>query len=576
MIAAAATCLLAASASAQEPAYVLAGDAGNAFIVRTDTKESLHDVVHKKAGEQWAYVAHKRKGAPTVGAAADGVLHLFARRGDAQAGDYIIYNPSVGQMALGPAVPGVPLAACIGGDLRVAGGKARVIVISWEVFQAPVSATAASAGPTAASAEPTATAAATAPLTTTQAATAPGTRIIRGPNAHLNNMRPAQLVRLSAYALVANQWKLVAVLPQPIAIGPDTRAFAAVHGGVLYVMVGQSGGNSLKVFSDGRWLDDAQLDDSVRQATLSGMASLDGRLVAVMTQPQPATATTQPGQRKVLVASTTRPAEELRDAQPVTRNDQELFVAAANQPHVAIFGDQLSLLWTQDDKLAMATSRWSGQVVSYEFLTAFDKPPIKGYGRQVFDILIWSVLIMTFLALFMIKPSSPPKPFALPEVVVTAPLAKRLLAGIVDLLPFLMLAVTIFPPEQMAMDGLVAYVKLNQSAPDNILYALTLALGLYLPYCIFMELRYQATVGKMLMGLRVVGDEARRVGLREVALRNLLKVMELAWLPVLLLWPLVNRNRQRLGDMLARTSVVDARTIPPTPPPQPPTTPGPE
>jgi uncharacterized RDD family membrane protein YckC len=51
-----------------------------------------------------------------------------------------------------------------------------------------------------------------------------------------------------------------------------------------------------------------------------------------------------------------------------------------------------------------------------------------------------------------------------------------------------------------------------------------------------------------------------------------MKVVEMMWLmlPVLILFPLLSRNRQRIGDMMARTAVVDTRPrpVPPTPPSQ--------
>ena len=56
----------------------------------------------------------------------------------------------------------------------------------------------------------------------------------------------------------------------------------------------------------------------------------------------------------------------------------------------------------------------------------------------------------------------------------------------------------------------------------------------------------------------------------EAALRNLTKIFEMSW-PLMLLVPLINRRRLRLGDLIARTAVIeyDPSTYPP-PPPAPP------
>ena len=70
----------------------------------------------------------------------------------------------------------------------------------------------------------------------------------------------------------------------------------------------------------------------------------------------------------------------------------------------------------------------------------------------------------------------------------------------------------------------------------------------------------------------MVADEGKPLGLREAVLRNLVRVLELSlpMLPLLVLFPLISRNRQRLGDMVAKTAVIDARSETPAPPAEPP------
>ena len=65
----------------------------------------------------------------------------------------------------------------------------------------------------------------------------------------------------------------------------------------------------------------------------------------------------------------------------------------------------------------------------------------------------------------------------------------------------------------------------------------------------------------------MVGDGGMRPNAREVLLRNLVKVMVLATgLWPLMLMVLLNRNRQRLGDMMGRTAVADVHPVPAPPP----------
>jgi len=56
-----------------------------------------------------------------------------------------------------------------------------------------------------------------------------------------------------------------------------------------------------------------------------------------------------------------------------------------------------------------------------------------------------------------------------------------------------------------------------------------------------------------------VGDGGQRPALRAAMLRNMIRIIEMSWqlmgLPVMLM--LFTRNRQRLGDMMGRTAVID-------------------
>lgn len=101
------------------------------------------------------------------------------------------------------------------------------------------------------------------------------------------------------------------------------------------------------------------------------------------------------------------------------------------------------------------------------------------------------------------------------------------------------------------------------------------------PYYILSELVWNGrTLGKRITGIRVVNINGRRLSPHQVTARNLLKEVEIftpisllfaaiamsaweiglaiAWVLVILIIPLANRRRQRLGDMIAGTLVVDA------------------
>lgn len=108
------------------------------------------------------------------------------------------------------------------------------------------------------------------------------------------------------------------------------------------------------------------------------------------------------------------------------------------------------------------------------------------------------------------------------------------------------------------------------------------ALGFFLirtPYYILAELLWNGqTIGKRMVGLRVVSANGRSLTPYSVTVRNLMKEMEvfvpgvamiavaslsvvevlflIVWVTVLILVPLMNKKRQRLGDMIAGTYVI--------------------
>jgi uncharacterized RDD family membrane protein YckC len=82
---------------------------------------------------------------------------------------------------------------------------------------------------------------------------------------------------------------------------------------------------------------------------------------------------------------------------------------------------------------------------------------------------------------------------------------------------------------------------------------------------------FASTVGKHLLGLRVVGNEGDPVSVHEALIRNLLRVVD--WLPVFYVLGAIavarSSKRQRIGDLVARTMVtlVAERDINPPPAP---------
>jgi uncharacterized RDD family membrane protein YckC len=104
--------------------------------------------------------------------------------------------------------------------------------------------------------------------------------------------------------------------------------------------------------------------------------------------------------------------------------------------------------------------------------------------------------------------------------------------------------------------------------------------ALRVPYYVITEILWNGqTLGKKLLGIRVISGDGRSLSPHAVTVRNLMKEMEIfvpgvylfaapalswqeqllvvIWIMILLAVPLLNRRRQRLGDIIANTYVVE-------------------
>ncbi len=91
-------------------------------------------------------------------------------------------------------------------------------------------------------------------------------------------------------------------------------------------------------------------------------------------------------------------------------------------------------------------------------------------------------------------------------------------------------------------------------------------LGLYLLHVTVCELLFRRSLGKALLGLQVLMIDGKSPTVAAILLRNLVRIPEFAF-GFVILYVLISDNRQRLGDLLARTLVVASK--PPETPPDP-------
>jgi uncharacterized RDD family membrane protein YckC len=75
-------------------------------------------------------------------------------------------------------------------------------------------------------------------------------------------------------------------------------------------------------------------------------------------------------------------------------------------------------------------------------------------------------------------------------------------------------------------------------------------------YLVVTEWRYGQTLGKQLMGLRVVRESGARISLGQALLRQLPMFLQMYWIDVM--FALFTDKRQRAFELLSKTRVVDA------------------
>jgi uncharacterized RDD family membrane protein YckC len=104
------------------------------------------------------------------------------------------------------------------------------------------------------------------------------------------------------------------------------------------------------------------------------------------------------------------------------------------------------------------------------------------------------------------------------------------------------------------VNGIIGAALHNSGAVGGIAAVIAIA------YYIIMEATQGATVGKMVLGLRVVRVDGAPISWNESVIRNLLRIVDGLFFYIvgaILVWN--SPTRQRLGDRVAKTVVVRSR-----------------
>jgi uncharacterized RDD family membrane protein YckC len=134
----------------------------------------------------------------------------------------------------------------------------------------------------------------------------------------------------------------------------------------------------------------------------------------------------------------------------------------------------------------------------------------------------------------------------------------RVFAGVIDILIWLVLfivAAKIFGTTTHPLNGSTQGTYLYLSGAPFLLFV-----GLELTYFIIFEWRFGGTVGKLLVGARVVDEKGQRITLKQSVMRNVLRAVDaFPYVPpylIGLIFVAGDHDKRRLGDKAANTLVV--------------------
>lgn len=535
-----------------QPAHapLLCGDTQALWLVRPADDGKSFDVLFRPSGDKWQTLAFGLGGKPSLAASQGGTLQvIFAE--PLGHGMFQMNSQEMVPLAT-PSNPQwprdvLPAALCTAENFN---GVAKFSLIAL----VPGNADALAPAPTSrASSEPT----------TTTTASAPASRTSPAGDAAVPS------VYLQPFQFADGKWKaLPAKAGAPLALTPLAKtdhAMIAVAGGKLYRMISRPGreANELAVW------DTSASNGLPSWRTLPTEKDLaDSKPIAMLTLADKlAILTTAPAdKKKIHLAMFLMEGPGHYSKCTIQLGQRPYAWDSASPPCAAGLGEQFAMVWQQDGKLMDSRCALSGQMKEPEEIPTAPQEPDAG-AIQAFNYFLGAAFLVV-VVLLALRRDMLPKPFELSPRMVPANLIKRGLAATLDITPWFGIAIMVFglTPEEFK-----APLADPPAITNNLIFAHILGMSLYVIYGTVMETLLGATVGKLILRLRVVGDQGQRAPMRSVALRNMMKVMELlplplplvSRLPLLLLFPFFNHYRLRIGDIMARTSVVETRLLPP-------------
>ena len=173
------------------------------------------------------------------------------------------------------------------------------------------------------------------------------------------------------------------------------------------------------------------------------------------------------------------------------------------------------------------------------------------------------ILLGVLAAVLAFRRGSVVKPVTLPEDRALAFVMQRLLGLLIDLVPFAVVCALLLRVDFVAGVRELARWAFNPQMDGSGMPASGFMLwwcvsaGSYTVYSLLMELATGRTVGKTLLRVELLSEAGTRPGPAQIFVRNLMRLIEIMppfW--ILGFFLVLSRNRQRVGDIFARTVAV--------------------
>lgn len=252
---------------------------------------------------------------------------------------------------------------------------------------------------------------------------------------------------------------------------------------------------------------------------------------------------------------------------------------AAGAVAAAWFGSHLALAF-MDAENELAVGTWpmqGGGATSPPAQVQALRPRHVSWIAENMALLAYGGLSLVMLVVFLRRRDSLLTPAALKPDQILAPFSRRLLGFLLDATLFLPVSLYLLWPAMQAyaaqheLDPAVDRMTLYRELPGDFFLRWLLAVALFALYGTIFEALFGATPGKRVVQCKVVNEQGAKPGFGAVALRNLLRLVEMFppfdFMPAAVL-VILTRNRQRLGDLIARTVVVEITRPPPDPQPE--------